>query len=112
MSEENRFEIDNLFDGEDFESQTEEPSGLDTETVAAAKGMKVHGEDNRVRKTIYIPVDILEEIEAEIKKQGFGKMDFYAELLRYAWQAYSEGLIEMEAEVELVKKTKIRWTPT
>lgn len=74
------------------------------EQVSAAKGRKLI--NGRVRKTIYLPPDLIDEIDAEA--QGVGVSDFYHFLLASAWEFYKRGEIDIEYTEEVVKKVGIK----
>lgn len=74
------------------------------EQVSAAKGRKLIG--GRIRKTIYLPPDLIDEIDAEA--QGVGVSDFYHFLVASAWNLYKRGEIDLEYTEEVVKKVGIK----
>lgn len=75
--------------------------------VAAAKGQRVVG--NRRRKTIYLPPELIEEIDREAKEAGYPVMDFYDWLVRRAYADYKDGRIQPEVteEVRTVRALKL-----
>lgn len=72
--------------------------------VSAAKGRKLIS--GRIRKTIYLPPDLIDEIDAEA--QGVGVSDFYHFLVASAWDLYQRGEIDLEYTEEVVKKVGIK----
>ena len=72
--------------------------------VSAAKGRKLV--NGRVRKTIYLPPDLIDEIDAEA--QGVGVSDFYHFLVASAWESFKKGEIDLEYTEEVVKKVGIK----
>ena len=72
----------NFLDDLDFIPQTE---------VATASGKKLdtHG---RVRKTIFLPPDLIADIESAFERDGYTRlMDFYHWIMIQGWEAYTEG---------------------
>lgn len=66
--------------------------GTSRRDVERAKGDKTVG--NRKRKTVYLPTDLIENIDLVAKEKGYGVMDFYHWLLKEAWGMYQDGRIE------------------
>ena len=77
---------------------------ISKEEVSAAKGRKLV--NGRMRKTIYLPPDLVDEIDAEA--QGVGVSDFYHFLVASAWQSYKKGEIDLEYTEEGIKKLGIK----
>ncbi len=65
--------------------------GVSRKKVAEAKGAKLI--KGRKRKTIFLPPELIEEIDAAAKQEGVQLMDFYHWLVTEAWKAYGDGEI-------------------
>lgn len=50
----------------------------------------------RKRKTIFLPPELVDEIDATAKSEGVQLMDFYHWLINEGWKAYLEGRVEPE----------------
>jgi hypothetical protein len=74
------------------------------EQVSMAKGRKLV--NGRIRKTIYLPPDLIDEIDGEAKGVGVG--DFYHFLVASAWESYKKGEINLEYTEEVIKKVGIK----
>lgn len=81
--------------------------GTSKQQVDSAKGNKVVGD--RKRKTIYLPPELIENIDFEAKEQGFPIMDFYHWLVNESWQAYKDGSLQakMTEQVRVIRGLKI-----
>ena len=67
-------------------------SGLTKQDVAQAKGTKLI--KGRKRKTIFLPPELIEEIDAAAKQEGVQLMDFYHWLITEAWKLYRKNKIQ------------------
>ena len=72
--------------------QFDDPLGGMGETaVSRASGQSTDAK-GRVRKTIFLPPDLIWEVEQAIKQEGYrSKMDFWHWLLAEGWNNYRDG---------------------
>lgn len=95
------------FDLDDLVGETQRPkrrrtklesnlvrSDVSPNDVAAAKGDKLV--KGRKRKTIYLPPELIEQIDAAAKDEGVKIADFYHWLFVEAWKLYKDGKIRPE----------------
>lgn len=75
-------------------------SGLTKSTVSGAKGDKLV--KGRKRKTIFLPPDLIDKVDAAANDEGASLMDFYHWMLAEAWRLYESGDIE-PAMTEVVR---------
>lgn len=66
--------------------------GVTQREVSAAKGEKLI--KGRKRKTIFLPPELIEEIDAAAKEEGVQLMDFYHWVVTEGWKRYREGEIQ------------------
>lgn len=75
-------------------------SDLTKHDVSDAKGKKLV--KGRQRKTIFLPPELVEKIDAAAINEGAQIMDFYHWLISEAWQLYQDGKIRPSV-TEVVK---------
>jgi hypothetical protein len=81
--------------------------GTSRRDVEKAKGEKTVGD--RKRKTVYLPTDLIDEIDLVAKEKGYGVMDFYHWLIKQSWEMYQEGKIEpvITEQMRVVRALKV-----
>lgn len=67
-------------------------AGTSARDVSQASGRKTDAK-GRIRKTIFLPPDMIWEIDQTIEAEGYtSKMDFYHWLIVRGWQAWKDGV--------------------
>jgi hypothetical protein len=81
--------------------------GTSRKDVEKAKGTKTVGD--RRRKTIYLPADLIDEIDLVAKENAYGVMGFYHWLIKEAWEMYRDGRIEpvITEKLRVVRELKV-----
>ena len=81
--------------------------GTSRQDVEKAKGEKTVGD--RKRKTVYLPTNLIDDIDIVARENGYGVMDFYHWLLKEAWQMYQDGRIKpvVTEQLRVVRGLKV-----
>jgi predicted DNA binding CopG/RHH family protein len=77
--------------------------------VTKAKGRKSYGQDQEVRKTIYLPDELIEEVDATASRDGIPLMKLYRILVEAGMERYKNGEIVIEFQEEVVIKKNPTW---